>query len=296
MKKLLIPVCVLLLCLLSATAAFADRTYILPESDTRALTWAEIDAWDYQSLGFAYWEIYARHGLSFDSDPTLKDFFLARPWYYPDPYLTDRSQIQLSAREQHNLQQIANCRNRKVIYDSGRNIFDSTNGIFPILNGFREVTIGGNKVMPVYSAPSTYAWRGANGKAECSSNGYIFTKGYENDWMLIMYETNAGAYRVGYVQPKKVVNRPPVAEQLEFEYSKVKVLKRCVLTDDPNLFSTSIATLNAGTQVTYLCRFQCSKNSLDYIEVKVNGKTARGFVRAGCLDVPEDEDVIIIIE
>ena len=29
----------------------------------------------------------------------------------------------------------------------------------------------------------------------------------------------------------------------------------------------------------------------DYVEVKVNGKTARGFVPAGCLDVPLNRDI-----
>lgn len=45
-----------------------------------------------------------------------------------------------------------------------------------------------------------------------------------------------------------------------------------------------------GTAVTYLTRFY-NTSAWDYVEVKVNGKTARGFVPAGCPDVPLNRDI-----
>ena len=57
----------LVLCLLLLTpAAFAEHTYLIPDSNTRHLTEEELWEWDYESLGFIYHEIFARHGFIFN--------------------------------------------------------------------------------------------------------------------------------------------------------------------------------------------------------------------------------------
>ena len=63
----------------------------------------------------------------------------------------------------------------------------------------------------------------------------------------------------------------------------------CTLTDDPARTGSSITTLRAGTQVTWLTRFY-NNGAWDYVEAKVNGKTARGFIRAGSLDIQRSAD------
>ncbi len=62
MKRIL---ALLLVLLMLPAAAMAERMYVLPESDTRLLTWDEVAQWDYESLGYAFNEIFARHGYDF---------------------------------------------------------------------------------------------------------------------------------------------------------------------------------------------------------------------------------------
>lgn len=292
MKKLLVSICVLLLCLATAGVALADRMYVLPDSNTRRLTRDEVEEWDHDSLYYAYWEIYARHGIVFDDGSHLDYLFRTMPWYEPNPALTSPDQIRLNYFEEYNLNLISSVYHFKSwsLFDYGYNIWDNLSFGFEVLNGFDYIEIGGNKVMPVYSAPSTQSWRGSNGKAECSSNGAIYAAGFESGWLLIMYETNGGSVRVGYVDLSKVTNRAPIRRQLNFEYTSAEVLQQCNLTDDPAYANTTITTLRPGTTVTYLTRFY-NTSAWDYVEVKVNGKTARGFVPAGCLDVPLNRDI-----
>lgn len=51
--------------LLSIGIASAELNYILPDSNSRELTWDEVARWDYETLGYAFNEIFARHGYVF---------------------------------------------------------------------------------------------------------------------------------------------------------------------------------------------------------------------------------------
>lgn len=51
--------------LLSISIASAELNYILPDSNSRELTWDEVARWDYETLGYAFNEIFARHGYVF---------------------------------------------------------------------------------------------------------------------------------------------------------------------------------------------------------------------------------------
>lgn len=57
--------------------------YILPTSNIRKLTQAEIDYLTKKELRYARNEIYARHGYIFKSDD-LRKYFLTKSWYSPD--------------------------------------------------------------------------------------------------------------------------------------------------------------------------------------------------------------------
>ena len=71
----------LMLCILSMPlmAASADSMYIIPDSDKRALTYAEL--WDYQYDTLMY-EIYARHGYKFNTGSRCYNWFNQMPWYH----------------------------------------------------------------------------------------------------------------------------------------------------------------------------------------------------------------------
>ena len=83
--------------------------------------------------------------------------------------------------------------------DSGESMWTYFSGGFDTLGGFDYVQLRTGQNLPVYSAPSRNSWRGANGKASVGTNGAIYSAGWENGWLLVMYETNSGSVRVGYV-------------------------------------------------------------------------------------------------
>ena len=56
----------LLVCLFLPCIAFAELAYLIPDSDARQLTEAELWEWDYESLGYILNEIFARHGCYYE--------------------------------------------------------------------------------------------------------------------------------------------------------------------------------------------------------------------------------------
>lgn len=132
--------------------------------------------------------------------------------------------------------------------------------------------------VPVYSGPGTGYYRGANGKAECSLHREFFLWGYENGWYMISYATNAGASRVGYVEDAQI-RESLSASTLRFAYKAARTTRSVQLTDDPDGKQGSIATLSAGSSVTYLATY----GNWYYIECRSGGKSMRGFIPAGTL-------------
>lgn len=106
-------------------------------------------------------------------------------------------------------------------------------------------------------------------------------------WLLVMYETNSGSVRVGYVSGDDIRGGVPMDTSLTFSYATATLNAGTALTDDPAMRKTTIAQLRAGTQVTYLTSF-FNKSAWDYIETTVDGQTTRGFVPAGCLTIHGD--------
>ena len=289
MKRL---IALLLMILLLPACALADLMYVLPESNTRLLTWDEVAVWDYESLGYAFNEIFARHGFDFNPGGEYEYYFETKPWYRPNGTYNNQRDCypQVTTVEWKNYELIKDVRAYKRAYgDWGKSIWDDFSTGFDTLQGFDYIELRANQNLAVYSAPSKSSWRGASGKAQVSTNGAIYAAGWESGWLLLMYETNNGSIRVGYVNAKDVRGGVPMDRQLTFSYAPAAVLEKCTLTDDPARTGTAIATLNAGTQVTWLTRFY-NNAAWDYVEVTVNGKTARGFIRAGSLDVQRGED------
>lgn len=289
MKRILALILVLLML---PAAVLAERMYILPESDTRLLTWDEVAEWDYESLGYAYNEIFARHGYDFIPGREYEYYFETKPWYQPNgTYNNPRDcYSRLTRTEWTNYELIKEVRAyKKANGDWGRSIWEDFSTGFDALQGFRYIELRANQNLAVYSAPTKSAWRGANGKASVSTNGAIYAAGWESGWLLIMYETNNGSVRVGYVNASSIRGGVPMDLNLDFAYDSASVLTRCTLTDDPARTGSSIVTLQPGTTVTWLTRFY-NQSAWDYVETTVNGKTVRGFIRAGSLDIARDAD------
>ena len=140
----------------------------------------------------------------------------------------------------------------------------------------------------VYSAPDTTSWRGHSGKAAVSTNGTVWCAGWEDGWLLVMYETNAGHIRIGYIRGSSIKGARPVSQDLHFVNRKVPVIASCTFTDDPVTLSTSVFTLTAGDEVTMLAMY----GGWAYVETVTPNykKTIRGFIPASCLDLLVLED------
>lgn len=288
MKRILALILVLLML---PFAALAERMYVLPDSDKRLLTWDEVAEWDYESLGYAFNEIFARHGYDFIPGGEYEYYFQTRPWYRANGTGNNRRDCypRLSRTEWRNYELIKEVRAYKRQHDGGRSIWDDFSTGFDTLQGFEYIELRSGQKLPVYSAPTTEAWRGAAGEAMISTNGAVYAAGWESGWLLVMYETNTGGVRVGYVKAGSIRGGVPIDCQLTFSYDEASVVTRCVITDDPARNGSAIMTLQPGARVTWLTRFY-NRYAWDYVEVSVNGRIARGFIQAGCLDIDRDVD------
>ena len=265
--------------------------YILPDSDKRPLTWDEVAEWDYESLGYAFNEIFARHGYDFIPGGEYEYYFETRPWYRANGSYNNRRDCysRLTRVEWDNYELIKEVRAAKKNNDWGRSIWDDFSTGFETLQGFEYIELRANQSLPVHSAPDASSWRGANGKASVSTNGAIYAAGWESGWLLLMYETNNGSVRVGYVKAGSIRGGVPMDDYLTFSYAGASVTSACTLTDDPARTGTAIATLQPGARVTWLTRFY-NNTAWDYVETTVGGKTVRGFIRTGSLDIARTAD------
>lgn len=295
MKKWLVALILAALMLSVATAAMADRMYIFPDSGTRRLTRQEVEQWDYESLGFAFHEILARHGFVFDPNGNYYAYFNSLPWYTPnaDPNNDRACYPLLSSLEWDNYELIKEVRAAKQYHDYGMSIRDFRTGGVAAPQSFVYIALPSGRVFPVYSAPSVNSWRGANGLAEVSTNGAIYTAGVENGWLLILYETNFGGARVGYINAAQLYDVHLSLPSLNFTRTAATVQQRCTLTDDPLRCSESIAVLQPGTSVTWLASFD-GLEGWDYVECRCSGQLVRGFIPAGLLDVTAGDGPVLL--
>lgn len=295
MKRIL---ALMLALLLLPAAALAERMYIFPESDTRLLTWDEIAEWDYETLGYGFNEVFARHGYDFEPGGEYEYYFETRPWYRANGTYNNRRDCytKISSVEWQNESLIKEVRAYKKQYgDWGKSIWDDFSTGFDTLQGFEYIELRAGQKLAVYSAPSKSAWRAANGKATVSTNGAIYAAGWESGWLLLMYETNNGSVRVGYVKAGDIRGGVPMDTNLTFAYAPAAVTASCSLTDDPARTGTTVTTLQPGTQVTWLTRFY-NNSAWDYVETTVSGKTVRGFIRTGSLDIQRGADPLESVE
>lgn len=298
-RILCLLLCLALLPALPVREARADTLYLIPDSDTRRLTEEEIWKWDRESLAYLWNEIFARHGYVFISGGKYEQWFRSMPWYTPNKNSDNQkycypkvSQLEWDnvnlikkvAREMDAVKEKAHTKGRKCY----RNF--TPPGDWKLTGFTVKSNLKAGQKLAVYSAPSSASWRGANGKAMVSTNGAVWTAGWENGWLLIFYETNNNSVRVGYVQGSKISGKVSENRQLNFAETTVKTKKACAMTDDPVMAAVTIRTIPKGTRVTYLTTVANQNgDAWDYIQASVNGKKARGFVRHGSLDLSFDD-------
>ena len=287
--SLLVCLCLLPVC------SLADRAYLIPDSNTRYLTESELWEWDYESLGYILNEIFARHGYNFIPGEKYDYYFRCMPWYTPNADSNNQRACysQLSDIEWYNEGLVKDVRAAMRALgtknENGKSVWDGFSTGFDTLQGFSYVEMKAGQKLPVYSAPSASSWRGANGKAMVSTTGFVYAAGWESGWLLVMYETNPGSVRVGYVSSGDIKGSVPLNSRLTFAYTPATVTARCELTDDPARCYAPILTLASGSRVTYLSSF-FNRDAWDYVETTVNGQQVRGFIPAGMLDISQGMD------
>ena len=298
-KAIALSLALALLCA-CALPASARNDQLVPDSSTRRMTESECWNWTYEALGFVFHEILARHGFIFDPNGSYGWYFTSQSWYHAvasrnnqDVYnslnATEWYNINLAKRVRSDMKQMG------TTNPSGRPAPKKTGGgstgySEPRLSSsvFREIRVNGGLRLPVYSAPSTASWRGADGKALCASlNGShsgVYAAGREGGWVLIAYYLNHGAnqggWRVGYVQYSKLTGLMDTIPDLQFYYRPAQITSSCRLTDDPLGIESPITRLTAGTGVTLLMWYE---NEYAYIETTYYGETVRGFVPIDCV-------------
>ncbi len=294
MKKIITYI--LLIALLFTTPiSKAASQYIIKDSNTRYLTWDELMEWDYESIGFLFNEIFARHGYNFRPGEKYDLYFNTRPWYTPNdnPNNTEACYPYLNEVEWYNEKLckdlMAEMRNSKWYNPGGKNFRDYVEWGFDVLLGFDFIELRADQRLDIYSAPTTNSYRGANGKAKLSTNGAVYIAGIEQGWYFAMYETNNGSVRVGYFESSKLKDNIFVPN-LQFAYEDATVNRYTFITDDPAKTNSTILYLNEGTSVTYLNTYMNS-STWAYIETTMpEGKLVRGFVPANDITVEYFED------
>lgn len=153
--------------------------------------------------------------------------------------------------------------------------------------GYTQIDLDQKKTLPVYAAPSEKAWRGAKGKAAVGLSAPFtrlasVTENGEH-WWLIEYDVSFSEKRIGYIQKPADVG---VSSGVWFEEQAVSLADGTAMTDDPHAGRRAIATLGTDTQATslgYVDAFWC------YVQTKIDGKTARGFVPLRDVVLPEQQ-------
>ena len=304
---LILALAILLPCgvALTPSTAKAESMYIIPDSNTRELSYEEIWEYRYDTLLYAFNEILARHGYKFETGSNCYNWFTQMPWYKPNASENSKNHSEsynkTTKLEWTNINKIKEVR-RIMRENKDYNNKGKGMPIPPAQNinkprGFEYVELQANQKFAVYTAPSASAYRANNGKAAVSTNGAIYALGWENGWMLMLYEANAAnQYRIGYIEGSKIRGKKPALGQLYWDGYTVDVLETVALTDDPALTGKSLMTLPAGSQVTYLSTMY-NTDAWDYVETTLNGQTIRGFVPNGCLsgggvDMTEEDAMV----
>ncbi len=135
---------------------------------------------------------------------------------------------------------------------------------------------------PIYTAPSEYAYRCADGKASCYTDTYMSEAGFDmTGWLLVRYETNNGGTRVGYIPPNYVRGFKSVMSGCQhFDFIPVTSADTILVTDNPLLPGSAFAMIDPGETFYILGKYTYCGNWW-YIECTVDGQIARGFIDRG---------------
>ena len=279
-------------------SARASSFYLLEGSDNRLLEEAEVREWSCEAMPYLYDEIFARHGFHFEPGGRFDNYFRCQAWYAESEELETNQEVYDTLREIEwkNVQLIKEVRRSMEesgdLNPEGKKIPDVTTltelpGVF---SSFARKAFAPGQSMKVLTGPGEAYMAGlTGGSAPCvSTNDAIWVGGWENDWLLILYETNSGNVRVGYVSRNSFKDEIK-APDLSYEHSAASIKSDCTLTDDPVANGKHFLKLTEGTEVKYLSTY-INESAWAYVEVEQDGIKARGFLPAECVTIPAESE------
>ena len=287
LKRCLALLLTVLVCL-PMLPAQAANIYLIPDSNKRELTEAELWEWQYDALSFVLNEIFARHGFTFDPDGRHHRWFNSQSWYRMNPTLT-RAQCydRLSPLEWRNEVLVKQVRQQMRDMGTknlgGKTLPELEPDLLNIPDIFEEYLFTPKQRIDVYTGPGTQYVRGANGKAMVSTNGTVYVAGVENGWVLLLYRTNKGAARMGYGLASSIKDTV-YARLPTVSYARAHITRPCSITDDPVSAGSPLAKLQAGHSVTYLMPLNNS-HSWAFVEAQTEIGLVRGCVPSDCVQL-----------
>ena len=135
----------------------------------------------------------------------------------------------------------------------------------------------GYDVCPVYTAPSIYAFRTANGRACVATDYEMYDAGFVDGWLLVRYETSIGGTNVGYIPPQYIQGFKSNWGTREFAYVPVTAAQTIKVTNNPLMPGSAFAIMDPGECFHILGKYNYHYDWW-YIECMVDGQVARGFI------------------
>lgn len=155
---------------------------------------------------------------------------------------------------------------------------------YPLNKFGKEHKLDVAESIKVYTAPSTQAVRGADGKATMGTGGTIYSAGWNNQWLLIRYEKTKGGYRVGWVRKSDFCDQNQenleCTRNVKFAYWTVRAKEDSYLTDDPIEESEWLGTVAQGEELTFLSYYQydAGHTKYAYVQGDMDGQPIAGFI------------------
>ena len=145
---------------------------------------------------------------------------------------------------------------------------------------------------PVYTAPSTDAYR--VGRASCYTDADIYVGGRDaSGWIMVRYGTRNGNERVGYIPRSYVHGKFIAPNNLTFTYYTCVAQTDINITDNPLSRSESFGTIPLGSTFAILAQYTYYGNWW-YVECRIDGQYARGFIEKNVDIVLTDNTVVEI--
>ena len=145
---------------------------------------------------------------------------------------------------------------------------------------------------PIYTAPNTELGYRV-GRATCDTDSRVYVAGRDaSGWLLVRYATNDKGARVGYI-PHNNLKGFKADNNLSFSYITCEAPFDIAITDNPLDAASSFAVIPQGGVYAILAKYTYYGDWW-YVETKIDGLYARGFIPRTTQLLPTERTVVEI--